>query len=47
METIEMPEAEADAAGHDFVCAVDLDWEFIKAQLPDGWRELAKKMGLI
>ncbi len=26
---------------------MDLDWEFIKAQLPDGWRELADEMGLI
>jgi hypothetical protein len=26
---------------------LDWDWEFIKAQLPDGWRELPIKMGLI
>jgi hypothetical protein len=39
MESIKMPDAAGDV--------VDLDWEFIKAQLPDGWRELADKMGLI
>jgi hypothetical protein len=39
MEIIKMP----DAAGG----VVDLDWEFIKAQLPGGWRELADEMGLI
>jgi Transposase DDE domain len=26
---------------------IALDWEVIKAQLPDGWRELATEMGLI
>lgn len=39
MESSEMPDAAA--------AAIDLDWEFIKAQLPDGWRDLAKEMGLI
>jgi hypothetical protein len=27
--------------------AVELDWEFVKAQLPAGWRELAVERGLI
>lgn len=27
--------------------AVELDWEFVKAQLPAGWRELAVELGLI
>ena len=26
---------------------ITLDWEAFKAQLPDGWRELASEMGLI
>jgi hypothetical protein len=26
---------------------ITLDWELIKAQLPEGWRELASEMGLI
>jgi Transposase DDE domain len=39
METIKMPEA---AGGF-----MDLDWEFIKTQLPHDWRELGDKMGLI
>ncbi len=47
MESIEMPDAGADAAGQAAARVIDSDWEFIKAQLPDGWQELAKKMGLI
>jgi hypothetical protein len=27
--------------------AIELNWEFIRAQLPEGWRELAVEMGLI
>jgi hypothetical protein len=27
--------------------AIELDWEFVKAQLPAGWRELAVERGLI
>jgi len=27
--------------------ATELDWEFVKAQLPAGWRELAVERGLI
>jgi hypothetical protein len=27
--------------------AIELNWEFIRAQLPEGWRELAIEMGLI
>ena len=27
--------------------AIELDWEFVKAQLPAGWRELAVELGLI
>jgi hypothetical protein len=27
--------------------AIELNWEFIRAQLPKGWRELAGEMGLI
>lgn len=46
METINVPDAAADAA-HGAGGAVDLDWDFIKAQLPDDWRELADRMGLI
>src|SRR5271170_3561468 len=45
METIKMPEAAADSAATR--CAMELDWELIKAQFPAGWRELAIKMGLI
>jgi hypothetical protein len=45
METIKTPDAAADIAATGGV--IDLDWEFIKAQLPDGWRELADTMGLI
>jgi hypothetical protein len=47
METIKVPDAAADTAAHGAGCAMDLDWEFIKAQLPDDWRELADQMGLI
>jgi hypothetical protein len=43
MESIEMPGAGAGAARH----FIDLDWEFLKGQLPDGWHELARTMGLI
>jgi hypothetical protein len=39
-------DAAADAA-HVAGCGMNLDWEFIKAQLPDDWRELADQMGLI
>jgi hypothetical protein len=49
MESIEMPDAGAGGgtASRPAASVIDLDWEFIKAQLPDGWQELAKKMGLI
>jgi len=47
METIKAPDAAADTAAHAAACLLNLDWEFIKAQLPDGWRELADQMGLI
>ena len=46
METIYMPDAAARGA-HVAGGGMDLDWEFIKAQLPDDWRELADQMGLI
>jgi DDE family transposase len=45
METIEMLDTAADTAAAG--CAMELDWEFIKAQLPDDWRTLADQMGLI
>ena len=31
----------------DILDAVELNWAFIRAQLPEGWRELAIEMGLI
>jgi Transposase DDE domain len=45
MQSIEM--ADSGAVRRPATGVTDLDWEFIKAQLPDGWQELAKKMGLI
>jgi hypothetical protein len=47
METIKVPYPAADADAHDAGRVMDLDWEFIKAQLPGDWRELAGQMGLI
>jgi hypothetical protein len=46
MEIIKMPEVAADIAPAG-CSVVELDWELIKAQFPDGWRSLAHQMGLI
>jgi hypothetical protein len=45
METIKVPDVAADVAAAG--CVMDLDWEFLKAQFPDGWRGLADQMVLI
>jgi hypothetical protein len=48
METfIKVPDATADTAAHATGPVLDLDWEFIKVQLPDDWREVADQMGLV